>query len=473
MRSPRGSSRFPAVHWAPIAAGLAAVALLAGLLVMDGRERARLRQAAHASRDPAPEFGKFFPAEVPAGPSPQQQELLSAVGYSAGYEPAPSASGVVRYDRDRAWNGLNLVLSGHGPEAALMDMDGRVRHTWSRRYGEVFQAPRISGKRPLTFDECLRAQPGLDPGLIGRLPGHFLQSENPGHGYFRRAHLYPNGDLLTFYSSLGAVKFDRDSNVLWSYPTMAHHDLDVGPDGRVYMLSMAPREVPGLGEVGYVLSDYIAVFSDNGTIERTIDVLDSFLNSRYAAMVTRAPQAFDLLHTNTITLLDGTLADRIPAFRAGNLLISCRNIDTVAVIDPDAGQVVWALKGPWVMQHDPVVLDSGDMLLFDNLGHGGYSRIVEFDPRTQEIAWEFSGSPPESFHSFGLGAVARLPNGNTLVTESTRGRAFELTPDKDIVWEFVNPERTGENNELIAAVFDVVRLPADYADSWLPAPETD
>jgi hypothetical protein len=33
-----------------------------------------------------------------------------------------------------------------------------------------------------------------------------------------------------------------------------------------------------------------------------------------------------------------------------------------------------------------------------------------------------------------------LPNGNTLITESDRGRVFEITPSGEIVWEFFIPE---------------------------------
>jgi hypothetical protein len=31
-----------------------------------------------------------------------------------------------------------------------------------------------------------------------------------------------------------------------------------------------------------------------------------------------------------------------------------------------------------------------------------------------------------------------LANGNTLITESTRGRAFEITPEGEMVWEYLN-----------------------------------
>jgi len=59
-----------------------------------------------------------------------------------------------------------------------------------------------------------------------------------------------------------------------------------------------------------------------------------------------------------------------------------------------------------------------------------------------------------------------LPNGNTLITESENGKAFEVTPEGKIVWEFFNPHRAGDNNELIAALYDVVRYDQNQFD-WL------
>ena len=40
--------------------------------------------------------------------------------------------------------------------------------------------------------------------------------------------------------------------------------------------------------------------------------------------------------------------------------------------------------------------------------------------------------------------------------------AFEVTPDGETVWEWVSPERAGERGELVAALFDMERLPADH-----------
>ncbi len=68
--------------------------------------------------------------------------------------------------------------------------------------------------------------------------------------------------------------------------------------------------------------------------------------------------------------------------------------------------------------------------------------MVEIDPVARRIVWQYRAPDPETFYSGARGANQRLPNGNTLITESDDGRAFEVTPEGDVVWEFVNPNMT-------------------------------
>lgn len=92
----------------------------------------------------------------------------------------------------------------------------------------------------------------------------------------------------------------------------------------------------------------------------------------------------------------------------------------------------------------------------------------ELDPLTGRVEWTYGGAADQHIYSWCCGMARRLPNGNTLVVESQAGRAFEVTPDQRVVWDFVNPHRAGPNDELIAQLFDLVRLPLDYGRSWLP-----
>lgn len=53
-----------------------------------------------------------------------------------------------------------------------------------------------------------------------------------------------------------------------------------------------------------------------------------------------------------------------------------------------------------------------------------------------------------------------------VVTESDNGRAFEITREGEIVWEFYNPHFAGENDEFIAVLRELQRLSADLPISW-------
>ena len=50
------------------------------------------------------------------------------------------------------------------------------------------------------------------------------------------------------------------------------------------------------------------------------------------------------------------------------MLISLRNLDTIAVLDRQKRSVIWAAGGIWRIQHDAEFLDNGHLLLYDNFG---------------------------------------------------------------------------------------------------------
>jgi len=53
--------------------------------------------------------------------------------------------------------------------------------------------------------------------------------------------------------------------------------------------------------------------------------------------------------------------------------------------------------------------------------------------------------------------VQRLANGNTLINEGLYGRLFEVTPDGDAVWEYVNPYLSPETAPLKAQTNNIFR----------------
>lgn len=412
-----------------LAIGLAlAVVLVAGALL--------LRRDSSPDAAAAPPAGRWRPAVAEAQDRTLTEEELDrleglkTLGYLAGQDAAPATGGVVLHEADAAWDGLNLYTSGHAPEAILMDMDGRVLHRWTRNWDDIY------------------------PTRKNRVP---LQG-------WRRARLLPDGGLLAIFEGDGLVRLDRDSNVVWASDAHAHHDLALLPDGGVAILIWEAMEIPRLERSGAVIVDFIVILDADGRERRRIPILEAFENSPFAPLLDRAAKGNDMMHTNTLHRLDGRFAARDPAFREGNFLISSRYMDTVAIVDPDAGKVVWALTGAWRRQHEPSLVGEGSLLLFDNLGLERFSRVLEIDPWTGKVLWSYGDADGQRFYSEACGTAQRLENDNTLVTVSDRGRAFEVTRDGRRVWEFVSPERAGERNELIATLYDVQRLPREAAD---------
>lgn len=359
---------------------------------------------------------------------------LHALPYLQGSKPAPTRSSVTVYDPDRAYDGFNLYNSGHFPSASLIDMSGEEVHRWELQAEVVW--------------------PGTPP--------------RTSNMYWRRVHLMPKGELLVLFDNHGIVKLDKDSKVIWAVKGLYHHDIEITDGGTIYLLDHRPEPARDMRSR---LADNVVVLDSTGKFLWELPILTCLRNSPYRHLLKLIPaRERDPLHTNSIRVFDGSLEHISPHYERGNILVSMRHINAVAILDPEEKTAVWALaggeNGMFAGQHDPTVLPNGNMLIFDNHGHNGKSKILEFKPETLETAWIFADSPKFAFHSQTMGAVSRLPNGNTLVSESDAGRAFEVTPNKELVWEFSNPHRAGDNDEFVATVFEMQRIATGFA-AWL------
>lgn len=380
---------------------------------------------------------------------------LEALGYTGGTEPMPAVSGVITYDPKRAYNGYTMVLSSHDTEARLINMRGQTLHTW-----------KFDSSTPWTTFEPAEGNP------IAGEDNNFEMRR-----YFHRVKLYPNGDLLAMLYAFGLLKLDKDSNVLWRTPGPVHHDFDVTPDGTIYSLYRLAGMMPEIHPTELVLDEFVAIYSPEGELKRKVSILSAMKNSDYAPALKTVPYYGEIYHSNAVRVLDGRFADRNPAFKAGNVLTSLRHANMVAIVDTETEKMVWALTSLWYAQHDPRLTDSGTMTVFDNRGVAIYtpghpkhvgSRVIEINPFTQEIVWVFTGSNETQLWSDLASGALRLPNGNTFINETRRGRYLEVTPDKQVVWEYINPHQTGPNLEFIADLYDVLRYPPDLPLDWLP-----
>jgi len=389
----------------------------------------------NTSATDVPQGGRWRELPEKAAPPKDAQliEQLESIGYLRGTREEARAGISVHFPA-KAYQGVNLYTSAHAPEAVLMDMEGRPLHTWRFSYEDAFGPPKRA---------------------------------NSNAHWWRRIHLYPNGDLLAIFAGLGVVKIDKDSKPLWSSPLQAHHDLEVQPNGDIYVLTRVAHMIPRIHPSAPILEDFISVLGPDGAEKQRISLLEAFENSPHRDLIFEGKRKQgDLFHTNTITALDGRIEATSPPFAKGRILTSMNALGVIAVVDLPSRSIVWVRKTPPVGQHDPQILANGNLLLFENNEDSGHSQVVEIDPVDFGVRWSYGGSDEQPLYSKFLGAVQRLPNGNTLITESDAGRALEVTPKGEIVWQFHNPQRGGDRDQYIATLPEVLRLPADFAESW-------
>lgn len=210
----------------------------------------------------------------------------------------------------------------------------------------------------------------------------------------------------------------------------------------------------------------------------------------------------DIFHMNSLSLLGlnkwyTTDPIAYACFHPQNIIICSRHANFIAIISRDTGEIVWRIGpeyspdtaagrclGQLIGPHHAHLIPQGlpgegNILVFDNGGWAGYgyfgmpryirllSRVIEFDPVTFEIVWEYQHytnrfwfprtTEDHRFYSSVMSSAQRLPNGNTLVTEGTNGRVFEVTNTSQIVWEYVAPTRMQQ-------LYRAYRVPPE----WVP-----
>lgn len=352
---------------------------------------------------------------------------------------------VYLHDTEFAGEGFNLVVSSAAQEAVLVAMDGKTVHRWARDYLDIWRDTPV-GKENEWIENI----------------------------YWRRARLLDDGNILVVFETssrtpygLGMVKLDKDSNVIWRLAENLHHDVSVDSAGNIYALGQR------INEKGYkdyaklkppFIDDSVVFVSPDGKKLKEIFIAEAFLKSEFAPVLDTMPANLvgDPIHANTIEYIDEETATKFAFAKAGDLLISLREMNVIAVLDPVAEKIVWSAVGPWRAQHDPAMLKNGNIVLYDNTGimeATGRSRVLEFNPVTGAVDWSFDGTKEEPLYSPVFGTKQRLANGNTLITDSRSGRVVEVTPDGVVVWDYRTPHRkTVDGQQYVMPIFDTVRV---------------
>ena len=310
----------------------------------------------------------------------------------------------------------------------LIDTDGTIQHSWLIDY------PTIVGSGPsMTFPH------GVKPLADGSL-------------------------LVNFDLAYALARLDACGKPLWARTDGVYHH-EISSTGNEFWT--------WFGEAGRVYdgNELVRFDPETGTLEERIHLVDDVIlasDQNRIALAIGPDHVFDRgaligkgrddFHPNDGTPLPTAIADAFPMFNAGDLLISLRNVNMIAVVDRQTKAIKWHRQGPWIWQHDPDWHADGTISVFGNNPARLRSQIYVVDPASGTVSAPLEDGAP--FFTDIMGSHQRLPSGNWLITANRTGRVLEVTATGELVREIHNII----NDDFSALIVRSEWLPADYFD---------
>lgn len=425
--------------------------------------------------------------------------------------PSVYPTGAIVYNPEKCWNGYT-IFQAREQGALLIDMNGAELQLWKGLHGfpnKLLPGGYVlghTGERSNAYgmqDQIDLVQVDWEGNIVWKFD-QYEYIEDPGHEprwMARQHHDYQReGNPVGYYVPGMDPLVDRGNTLI-----LCHQNVNNPKISDKLLLDDSIIEVTWDGEIVWEWNCN-EHFDEFGFSEAAKNILCRDPNMRPAG-----GGMGDWMHINSMSVLgpnkwyDG--GDE--RFHPDNIIWDGRETNIIAIIDKKTGKIVWKI-GPdydtskelkklgWIIgQHHAHMIPrglpgEGNILVFDNGGWAGYgipnpgaptgrmsalrdySRILEIDPTTLKIVWQYTPveagyvHPVDSnrFYSPFISGAQRLPNGNTLITEGSGGRLIEVTANHELVWEYISPY-WGQQLKL-NMVYRAYRAPYE----WVPQLDT-
>ncbi len=342
-----------------------------------------------------------------------------------------SVADIVRFDHQERRNSFGF--SGFRAVDTDFHDDGYLLIAgYSKRHGvAVAQLFDIAAQRILhtwvpDLDAIFRLTPNHQGGVNTRMA-------------YRTQHplLMDNGDLVITSGEGPLVRIDPCGRPVWAIDRHFHHSIERDLEGNL-VVPLVLAEGPNAKGV-VVRDDGFAIVSPDGEILGEYAISDALERDYRALVYGVGVFEVDRYHLNDVQPLPDRPAEE-------GVLLSIRNLSSVAHFVPATGEIRWLKTGPWLNQHDIDYLGDGRYSVFGNeLVRGpekilgtGHSQIYIYQPET--------GSVEKPFREALIAADMRTPyegradilaNGDAFIEETNRDRILRVSP-AGVRWEYVH-----------------------------------
>ena len=381
-----------------------------------------------------------------------------------------------------AFNGYTLFAPLRDRTTYLIDNSGRLVHSWDsdfrpglvvylRENGNLLHTCQVLNNP--TFQS---PSGGGHGGIVQEFtwdgtPVWEFEYSNSQHQLHHDIEQLPNGNMLMiaweYKSYAECIAAGRDTLKLRDFELWPDHVIEVEPGDSVGGTIVWEWHV-----WDHLIQDYDATKDNYGVVEDHPELVDLNFTADINA---------DWLHTNAIDyhvefdqialsiygfseiwVIDHSTTTAEAAGhtggnsgKGGDLLYRWGNPQAYRAGTPEDRQFYFQHDVQWIESGYP---GEGNIMVFNNGWHRpgpDYSSIEEIVPPVdslgnyflapgsaygpEEPIWIYIAENPPDFSSSHLSGTNRLPNGNTLICNGNNGIFFEVTPDTETVWLYVNP----------------------------------
>jgi hypothetical protein len=268
-----------------------------------------------------------------------------------------------------------------------------------------------------------------------RVPGSFIT-------------ILKNGSFLTTLSD-ELFFWNYDGQLIWKKSIHLHHDVFLNSKEDAFFFASG-ENIKRPNESMVTRKDAIVGLNIKGeqifywSIKDHLQKIEKILGRKVERK--NATYRFVYTHFNSVQEIPANaLSENFPAFRAGNILVNDNRNRILFIIDRDSKEIVWNSDPKMgIYAHSVRIQPDGNLVFLLNQQVAGdinnYSSVAFLDPIKNTIIKNIVFDPPESFYTETAGSLQVLPRDRFLVTDSYKGRAFEIDGGGRIIWEWVYPD---------------------------------
>lgn len=376
------------------------------------------------------------------------------------------------YNNENSYEGYTLFTPEYSSKTYLINNDGEIVHTWKSNHIQGF-AVYLQENGDLFRSDMPHINSIFISGGVsgcvekfdwnGNIIWYFEYSNNQ-HCLHHDIEVLPNGNVLMIaweYKTIAeAIKAGRNPKLLPQGRLWPDHIIEVEPNG-----SNGGDIVWEWHVWDHLVQDYDASKPNYVTVVDHPELLDlNFTGNRGPAQGradwnhinsidynAELDQIVLSVHTfSEIWIIDHSTTTAEAASHSGGLLYRWGNPQAYQAGNADDQQLFAQHDAHWIENGLP---GAGHILIFNNGDQRirPYSSVDEIIPPVNTEGnyefdaariygpaapvWSYSAS---GFFSANISGAQRLPNGNTLICSGANGIIFEVTPNKRVVWEYVN-----------------------------------